>query len=112
MSLLPKLAKITERMDSSFLNSINVCCYTIYLEKIAQILRHVWMNYLQGTPPSQGNYRAQQLCFPLYYYVLFIYVYFYVFVSLDVPALSLQHVGSSPLTRDRIRGPCVGSSES
>ena len=112
MSLLPKLAKITKRMDGSFLNSINVCCYTIYLEKIAQILRHIWMNSLKGTPPSQGNSSGQQLYFPLYYYVLFIYVYFYVFIYLAVPGFSLQHVGSSPLTRDRIQGPCMGSLES
>ena len=70
------------------------------------------MNYLRGIPPSQGNYSGQQLCFPLYYYVLFIYVYFYLFIYLAVPGLSLQRVGSSLLTRDRIRAPCVGSSES
>lgn len=80
MSLLPKLAKITERMDSSFFNYINVCCYTIYLEKTAQILRHVWMNYLQGTPPPISNYRGQQPCFPLVIITLYLFMFIFMYL--------------------------------
>ena len=32
-------------------------------------------------------------------------------LNCDVQDLSLWHVGSSPLTRDRTQAPCIGNSE-